>query len=600
MPPPPRPPPRTPDGALGVEVRPGVIVPADAVLEAEPAPCGGGGPFNHLLSSLREHHSDAVASAAALDHAPPTGCLPVVLARLGRESVAASPRRYLRTARPPVGSSLAASPGFAPGGCIDGQYGVHPAGSPPLPSGGTSPRPVEPLGAIEQFTSSDATSFLVRSTDYMKTKVKCASGPSLYRLVAADLYSFPFKIAHIARHLALPPQPPISRAHAALPPHERLPPLLVINIQMPTYAPSLLGGPVDGPGHSLVYTFALPPEWDPAASERAAAAGAPAAGEGGATASTPVPGGAASASTAPAFSGPALALTRRFVHNGKEADGTPTRDRLKLIARVANPAEWATTGPLNGAESKLLGSYNDKPLLTRPQHKFFHGPGYLEVDLDVHQYAFLARRALASFLPRLGSVVFENAFIIQGQRPEELPESVLAAARMVRVDLTAARPFPAELLSDDGGVGGAGGAGGGAGGVHEAGALSADVLAAGRGSLLSVGGRRSSSSLTPQAAAGSASAAAVSPAAPGSGVEAGSGGVPSPTATATTPVPAPEPAPTHQEEHVDPPSALPPSSRPASGRKARRLSKDSGGKVPKAGRKKSSANGGDVVTAVVG
>ena len=38
---------------------------------------------------------------------------------------------------------------------------------------------------------------------------------------------------------------------------------------------------------------------------------------------------------------------------------------------------------------------------------------YLEVDLDVHAYAFIARRAFSGFTPRLSSVVFENAFVVQ-------------------------------------------------------------------------------------------------------------------------------------------------------------------------------------------
>lgn len=92
---------------------------------------------------------------------------------------------------------------------------------------------------------------------------------------------------------------------------------------------------------------------------------------------------------------------------------SPTRDCLKLIPRVVNPEEWAKEAPLSTAEAKLLYNYNDKPLLTRPQHKFFHGPNYLEIDVDVHSYAYLARRAFGAFIPRLTSVVFENAFVIQ-------------------------------------------------------------------------------------------------------------------------------------------------------------------------------------------
>ena len=119
---------------------------------------------------------------------------------------------------------------------------------------------------------------------------------------------------------------------------------------------------------------------------------------------------AAAAAASPA----AAALLRRFAAGGREADGSATRDRLKLIARVANPDQWAVEGPLSGAEHRLLVSYNEKPLLTRPQQHFFTGPGYLEVDLDVHSYAYLARKALTSFTGRLGPVVYENAFVIQG------------------------------------------------------------------------------------------------------------------------------------------------------------------------------------------
>jgi Protein ENHANCED DISEASE RESISTANCE 2, C-terminal len=46
-------------------------------------------------------------------------------------------------------------------------------------------------------------------------------------------------------------------------------------------------------------------------------------------------------------------------------------------------------------EQALLRRYNDKPLLTRPQQRFFLTPEYLEIDLDVHNYAYLARKVLS-------------------------------------------------------------------------------------------------------------------------------------------------------------------------------------------------------------
>ena len=78
----------------------------------------------------------------------------------------------------------------------------------------------------------------------------------------------------------------------------------------------------------------------------------------------------------------------------------------------ATPAPPACPAP--GYEHRLLLNYNDKPLLTRPQHRFYSGPGYLEIDVDIHAYAYLARKALHLFIARLASVVFENAFVLQG------------------------------------------------------------------------------------------------------------------------------------------------------------------------------------------
>lgn len=44
-------------------------------------------------------------------------------------------------------------------------------------------------------------------------------------------------------------------------------------------------------------------------------------------------------------------------------------------------------------------------------------------------------------LGRLDGLVFENAFVLQGNRPEELPEQVLGCARVYRVDFSRKRPF---------------------------------------------------------------------------------------------------------------------------------------------------------------
>ncbi|KAL6780874.1 hypothetical protein ACKKBG_A08815 [Auxenochlorella protothecoides x Auxenochlorella symbiontica] len=265
--------------------------------------------------------------------------------------------------------------------------------------------PSAPLAV--RWASVGGETFQVRGQDYMKSRVKEPSGPAIYRLLGADLFSFDQKIHNIAHHIDLPAPPRVSAAHSALPPEERLPLILIINLQLPSYVPPIFGRNHDGPGFSLVFYFALPDNWTP----------------------DQVPNRAA------------LELFQRFVHDGVESDGCATRDRLKLIPHVANPEEWASAAPLSRYESKLLSSYADKPILSRPQHHFFSTSRYMEIDLDIHCYAYLARKALHGFLGRLGGLVIDAAFIVQGNAEDELPELVFGAGRLSGVRLDLAQPF---------------------------------------------------------------------------------------------------------------------------------------------------------------
>ena len=96
-------------------------------------------------------------------------------------------------------------------------------------------------------------------------------------------------------------------------------------------------------------------------------------------------------------------------------------------------------------EKSLMSSYDGKPVLTRPQHRFFRGPGYLEVDLDTHNYSYMARKGMWSYSKFLDLFEFDSAFVLQGNRDEELPEQVLACTRVHMLEYLKNRGPPVPL-----------------------------------------------------------------------------------------------------------------------------------------------------------
>eukprot|EP01038_Epipyxis_sp_PR26KG_P012175 gene12175-16305_t len=254
------------------------------------------------------------------------------------------------------------------------------------------------LSPDHSWCQCDYRQFNVRDgPDYNKHKRKAPSQQPLYEAFAVDVFCTKRRIDNASERFQLPDTSKINTYN------KHVPPIFVIQIQMPSEPPPMWTSVEDGPGWAILMYYRITEETCNQLKDIKTAS-------------------------------PAVKL---FAEWCEKAPVDPAwRGRFKVIASCTNLEEM-------GMPSSIV-AWNAKPVLIRRTGTIFRGPNYMEMNIHVHKFANIAKQSIYFISSRCGLMFMQIGFVIEGRDDKELPETLFAC-----VAVNKPKEDQAEFLFDD-------------------------------------------------------------------------------------------------------------------------------------------------------
>lgn len=231
--------------------------------------------------------------------------------------------------------------------------------------------------ADNTWSKADASTFLLRAgPNYASSGKKEPSRKALFELVGVDCVETSAKIDNIGSQMEIPEEWLDIEST-----RKGVPQLFIVNVQLPSEFPTTIFKEItDGPGYSLVLYYKITEETAEAMADMKTASGA----------------------------------TKLFADYCSKAPeladdaSNPFRGRFKITLRCDNIDEFGLPS--------FITSYNSKPVLIRNTGTLVRGKNYIEMDINVHKFGSVPRKALQMLVSRFDKMYINVGFCIESRR----------------------------------------------------------------------------------------------------------------------------------------------------------------------------------------